>query len=142
MLAMTAQKPELVPVRRAEIRGYWDDVWPLIHPAVARGGLYTQESVLDALIAGDMQLWLGALDDEIVLALVTEIAAYPARTICTALFIGGRDLDRFMRFLPEIEQWARENGCHRFIACGRRGWVRKLQGFEERDTMVVKDYLQ
>lgn len=127
------------PVRRAAVDFYFWEAWALIEPAVARGGLYTQESVLGALKAGEMQLWCAERGDEMVMALVTEIAHYPARKICAAMFVGGRDLEHCMPILADIEQWARENGCDRIVADGRRGWARKLKGYVERNTTVVKD---
>lgn len=134
--------PQLIPVKRAELGLCWADAWALLEPAVMRGGLYTEESVVQALNAGEFQLWVAMGRGNVIMALVTEIADYPMRRICTAVFAGGQDLDQCLPLLAEIEQWARENGCHRFDVNGRRGWVKTLSGFREQDTSVTKDFLQ
>lgn len=138
---LQANRPAIgyTPVTRAAVDFYFWEAWALIEPAVARGGLYTQESVLAALKAGEMQLWCAESGEEMVMALVTEVATYPARKICTAMFVGGRELDRCMPILADIEQWAREIGCDRMVADGRRGWAKKLTGYAERNTTFAKD---
>jgi hypothetical protein len=141
-LAQIQPSAALVPIRRADVRECWDEVWPLIQPAVALGGLHTEASVLGCLIDSEMQLWVAEVDGAPAMALVTEVAGYPARSICVLLFAGGTRLDQCKPLLTAVEQWAREQGCDRMVVSGRRGWVRTLPGYQEAETMVVKDFSQ
>lgn len=120
---------------------YIHEAWDMLEPAAARNGLYTQESLWAALKQGEMQLWLAEINDELAMALVTEIADYPARRQCTIVMAGGKHLDRFMPFLGTIEAWARSSGCHRIRIEGRGGWQRKLgsHGYEPTGVILTKD---
>lgn len=124
-------------VKAVCLPGFWAEAWELLEPAAALSGLYTRESVLAALVAGDFQLWV-AETDVMVMAAITEIAQYPALKQCAVVMAGGTQLDRCLPFLDTIEAWARENGCERMVVDGRRGWTRKLKGYVERKVTVVK----
>lgn len=117
------------------------EAWDLLEPAAARNGLYTQESLWAALKQGLMQLWLGEVNDEIAMALVTEIADYPARRQCTIVMAGGSHLDQFMPFLATLEAWARYSGCQRIRIEGRSGWQRKLapSGYQSAGVILVRN---
>ncbi len=134
--------PEFIAVRSALVDIYWAAAWELLRPAVARNGLYTEESIRNALRAQEMQLWMVETGDEYTMAAVTEIAQYPARKIGVVLFMGGANLDREIQFLDEIEGWARAHGCDRFVNWGRPGLRKKLEqrGYQFESIAMVKDF--
>lgn len=129
------------------LAGYWAEAWALLEPAVARNGLYTRQSVLAGLVKGEFQLWVAQEPAQagqigrIVLAAVTEIAAYPACRIASVQLLGGKRLEHALPFLDTIEAWARENGCHRFVNEGRGGLAKKLEkrGYRMESIRMVKD---
>jgi hypothetical protein len=133
--------PDLVPVRIACIPSYWEEAWPLLEPAAARSGLHTKESVLAALMTGAWQLWV-VEDDRMLLAVTTEIAEYPARSIASVELLGGERFDECLRLFPIIEAWAKECGCDRFVIHGRIGFAKKLKkyGYTLESVALVKDF--
>lgn len=137
-----SEKPlDLTPVKIACLAEYWDEAWSLLEPAVARNGLYTKASVMVALLAGEFQLWV-VEDDRMHMAVITEIAEYPALKIGTILFVGGDEYPRCLEFIDYIEKWSKECGCSRFICTGREGFSRRLERRGYRKTLVtmVKDF--
>lgn len=137
--AFAAISPNCFGVLSPMVPFYFWDAWELLKPAVARNGLYTEESLRIGLATGEMQLWCAEENGEMTMALVTEISVFPARKQCTLMFIGGGALDQCLPFLETIEAWARENGCERIVVDGRRGWLRKLKNYFERNVVLVKD---
>ena len=133
--------PELTPVKIPCIAGYWAEAWELLEPAAARNGLHTKESVLAALLAGEFQLWV-VETDVMLLAVITEIAEYPARRIASVELLGGMDFDRCLPLFATIEAWAKECGCDRFVLRCRPGFTKKLEkiGYSLESVALVKDF--
>lgn len=140
--AQTRAAPELVPVKIPCIAGYWSEAWDLLEPAVARNGLYTKHAVLQALLAGDFQLWVVETGDCMTLAVITEIAEYPARKVGIVAFLGGENLAGAMPLFETIEAWARACGCDRFVNHGRPGITKHLEkrGYRLESVALVKDF--
>jgi hypothetical protein len=121
------------------IAGYWAEAWALLEPAAARNGLYTRQSVFDDLMKGNLQLWV-AESDVMTIAVVTEVADYPAGRHCFIVLMGGQELDRHLQFLDVLERWAKECGCVRIVASGRPGLARKLKGYRAGSVVLTKDF--
>jgi len=56
---------------------------------------------------------------------VTEIVTYPRKKVCN-IFLGGGDKSEIIALHPQIEAWAKENGCLALTISGRKGWIRQL----------------
>jgi hypothetical protein len=126
-----------VPSRRVEA------LWPAICPFVRRAldhaeGRYAAEDVLDALLKGQMQLWV-ATGNGIEAILVTEIVDYPRQRRCNLFLSAGHALEACLDHLGEIEAWARARGCDAIEAGGRPGWERVLPGFRRTHVLLEKD---
>ena len=55
--------------------------------------------------------------------IVAEIQAYPLARV-TNIWLGAGDLNGIKNLLPEVEVFAKEQGCSRLEFTGREGWKR------------------
>lgn len=126
--------PDIVPA-------FWQIAAPMVGRAVEHAdGRYDIDDVLAALLARDMQLWL-AVDSRsmaVEAACVTEIVAYPREKRCGLVFCAGRDMNRWLRHLSEIGDWAREQGCVALELQGRPGWERRLRDWQKTHVLLSK----
>lgn len=126
----------LAGIQRADIASVWDEVLPLLEPAIARThGDATAEEVHADLLSGLQQLWVGHEGGRIILAMTTRIDETPERgqRACKLLFLGGAGWFREgHRFFPIILEWARAEGCTEILAWVQRGLYRLLKklGFQ------------
>jgi hypothetical protein len=94
------------------------------------------DHIVPLLMEGRAQYWQRANG-----AVVTEIHTYPLLTECNWWLVAGQ-LDDCMALFPEIEDWARRQGCTRMVGVGRAGWkpvVEKL-GFREVGRSFRKEF--
>lgn len=85
-----------------------------------------QADVVPMLLDGRAQYWQhGAA------AIVTELYRFPQRTVLNYWLIGGRLRDA-LQLVPEIEAWAKTQGCTRAVGFGRKAWTPTVArlGFE------------
>jgi hypothetical protein len=126
--------PDVVPA-------FWQIAAPLIGRAIEHAdGRYEIADVLAAVLARDMQLWIAvdARSMAVEAACVTEIVAYPREKRCGLVFCAGREADRWIRHLPEIADWAREQGCAALELQGRPGWERLLRDWQKTHVLLRK----
>jgi hypothetical protein len=128
-----------VPARDLNI--WWVSAAPLIERALARGrGEMTAEDVRGFLERRAMQLWLLWDGARVCGALATELANYPRKRSCIlrlfAADAGWRAA--WLRLLPLIEPWAREQGCAAVEVFGRPGWARIL-GYDIKQVVLSKE---
>lgn len=115
-------------VRPDDIMRVWGAAAPFIRLALDEGeGESTERDVFTAIVRGAMHLWLAKDGNEIKGALVTEFSAYDRKRALILRYAGGQDLDDYLPFLPEIEEWGRKNDCQLCEVFGREGWRRKLK---------------
>jgi len=89
------------------------------------GGRLSHITVLDALLHREMQLWLADGG-----ALVTQVVTYPTGMKVVSLLLVGGEMDKWLHLLPEIEFWAKSEGCEvSELPRGRRGWTKILEGY-------------
>lgn len=112
----------------AQVGQYWLHAAPWLAPAIKRsGGRYTPETTLAALEKGQMQLWLGHINGEILAAATTQVVEYPAITALVVVHCGGRDMDRWLKDgIWAIESWGKHHGCKLIELVGRPGWSAAL----------------
>ena len=117
----------------------WPRVSPFIQRALERGeGSYLESDVAMACMGGLWQLWLAERDGELVAVGITEIVNFPRRRKCLLRYLAG-SLDAILPPLPEIEAWARKNGCDMMEGYGRKGWGRIMRGWTERYVILQKE---
>ena len=92
---------------------------------------------IDAVVAGDGKLW--ATDKA---AMVTRVCLYPGGAKVVRSLATAGDLKEILETLtPQIEAWAKENGCTHSLVEGRDGWRKALApfGYQHHQTILIKE---
>ena len=128
----------LVPADHVD--AVWDSVKVFLIPAVkVTNGRYMLYDVYAALKTGDMQLWI-AFDDEreIFGCEVTRVTDYPSRRVLTSLFTGGRNIRLWKDDLMGVMvRWAEDNQCTAIEGYGRKGWLKMLDAYGVKQTLIL-----
>lgn len=98
-------------------------ILPRIEQALARAG-HTHDfwrDVVPRLQDGRAQWWGGNGRGVV----ITEIQRLPQFDVLNYWLVAG-ELQACLDLQPEIDRWARLQGCRRAIATGRRGWLKIL----------------
>jgi hypothetical protein len=93
---------------------------------------HTLQSVLDAIDAGRAQAWCGERS-----TIVTELLDFPLMRVCRIWLAGGDRSELVEQMLPQVEEWARQNGCSRVEIVGRQGWKRVLPEYSTPPQQVL-----
>ena len=122
-----------------EVRRWQGTAEPFIRRAVNEGnGDYATADVFAECSQAKMQLWIvydEERDDLPVAAVVTSLPETIRQRRCVICYLGGSGIMDWVRFLSEIEAWAKEKGCVSVDILGRPGWERMLSDY--RKTAVV-----
>ncbi len=111
---------------------------PLLEKALDE--TYTIKDILYGLSNERMQLFISWNDNKIESAVVTEIAQYPRAKILRYFLAGGTNLDNWLERIQEkIEKFAKQNECTHLEVAGRKGWVRKLKGYQMKAIILSKE---
>ena len=110
----------------------WQQVKPILEKVVDR--TFDECSIDDhykLLCKGDQTLWLGASDDnEILAAGTTQVVVYPSKKVLRIILFAtksGRDLELFKPLLEEVIKYGISYGCSGIEAWVRKGFARKLK---------------
>ena len=108
-----------------EVASIWEEVYPLLEKAqvYAAGELDTQD-FFEMVENGDMQLWIADDDGGIFAMMLTEFVQYPRKKVMRIVSIGGREMNRWMKYFPALEAAALSVGCTGFEVFGRKGWLK------------------
>lgn len=94
------------------------------------GGTHEYDDVAYAILQGQMQLW--PADDG---CLVTEMLLYPKKKVLH-IFLAGGKLETLTDMHESVIWWAKAQGCSALTLSGRKGWVKALESFDWKPTMV------
>ena len=122
------------------IEDIWAAVKDLLQPAVqVTNGRYMLYDVYAALKAGEMNLWIAFDDDREILGCeVTRITDYPSRRVLTSLFTGGRNIRLWKDDLMGVMvRWAEDNQCTAIEGYGRKGWLKMLDAYGVKQTLIL-----
>lgn len=121
-------------------------VWPQVEPLFLQNKraweeYYTIESFPFLFQKGRLQLWTMNDEDEFLLALVTEVVAFPKMKVLNILLVVGNELGDGLVFLDCVEMWARKLGAMKSNIIGREGFLRVLgpHGYEKQAVALSKD---
>lgn len=123
------------PGDRADLAHWLPRSEPHLAAALALDGAgFTIYNLLDAIIDGEVQLWVGEHS-----AMATHLRDYPSGRCCV-IWLAGGNLDEILAADPIIAAYAREKGCVQVELHGRRGWEKTLRplGYEFQHVMVLK----
>ena len=128
----------ITQVPREDINYVWQQVEPLIIRALDDS--YTARDVLDGIIRNKFQLFISWENEKVESAVVTEVADYPRKRILRYVLAGGDNLDNWLEPIQnKIEEFAINNYCQAIEVAGRKGWLRKLKGFEQKIYIMSKE---
>ena len=104
------------------------------------GGTHNFKDIVDGVISGHMQLWLGVNG-----CAVTEIVVYPNKKVLH-VFLAGGDQGQGIKQITDMHDdamaWGKQQGCVGMTVTGRKGWKRVLQskGWTEQFTTLLKEF--
>lgn len=105
-----------------------------VERAVAYQDTHTLGDVAREIIDGKAQHWRGEKSE-----IVTEIKSFPLVKVCR-IWLAGGDMDELVNvMLPDVEAWAKDNGCTRVEIVGRKGWKRALPEYREPYAVLHKE---
>lgn len=114
--------------------------WPVAEPLLARLphlDLYTLPSLRASVESGKRWLWLSEPDRAC--AMLTQITEYPRADVLVIFAIAGRLPRNWRAMLATLEDHARSIGCSQVEVWGRKGWARKLPGYEPGQIVLRKN---
>ncbi len=111
---------------------YW------IQRALDRGSNYTIEDIVKGIESGAMHL-LHREDAAVVFAVQEDTTRF-----ALILVFSCQDMSKWLHYMPDIHEWAREQGCEEMRIHGRKGWS-KVLGYEitgrDADTYILRKQL-
>jgi len=133
---------ELVCVDPKRVGEIWPHVEPLLRKAIARTALSAFSDIERDIINGNALLWIagggeGAPAIEAVAS--TSLQQTDAGKVCVITACAGAKMARWLPLIKGIEAYAKDEGCHCVRIFGRRGWLRALDGYEQKYIIIDKD---
>ena len=127
----------IIQVPEKDLHIIWNEVEPLIKKAL--DDCYTTDDILQGLIKNSFQLFI-SWNNKVESAVVTEVAQYPRKKILRYFLAGGNNLNNWLEPIQEtIEKFAKHNNCNSIEVAGRKGWARKLKGYEQKIYLFSKE---
>jgi hypothetical protein len=122
----------------------WGAVAPFLERAVAHSrGTNSVDSARARTKTGHAQLW-AIIEDEkphkVVAAGLTSLVDYPTgkRAMLIEL-LGGESMQMWADLKPDLEKWAKQNGCALVFCWARKGWLRKLTDMRVTHYVMTKE---
>jgi len=128
----------IVKVPPEDLYTIWEDVEKLIKEAL--DDCYKPQDILSGLMENKFQLFISWNNFKVESAIITEVAQYPRKKILRYFLAGGKNLDNWLEPIQqEIEKFAKLNNCQAIEVAGRKGWARKLKGYEQKIYLFNKE---
>ncbi len=126
----------IIKVPQEDLHIIWNEVEPLIKKAL--DDTYTARDILDGLVKNSFQLFI-SWEDKVESAVITEVIQYPQKKVCRYFLAGGSNMNNWLEPIQqEIEKFAKYNQCDAIEVAGRKGWLRKLKGYEQKIYLMSK----
>ena len=127
----------IIKVPQEDLHIVWNEVEPLIKKAL--DDTYTARDILDGLVKNAFQLFI-SWEDKVESAVITEVIQYPQKKVCRYFLAGGSNMNNWLEPIQqEIEKFAKYNQCDAIEVAGRKGWLRKLKGYEQKIYLFTKE---
>jgi hypothetical protein len=101
----------------------------LIEEAARKGGGDFDLIQRDTL-KGEKLLWLAVDETAIWAAAVVGLHVEKDRKTCCIWACGGRERERWLPLLSELEKFAKAEGCESICLYGRKGWAREFPEYK------------
>lgn len=122
---------------RDQLIATWPEVAPILNRAVQVYNEHTLEEIFQSLLERKRQLWVTGRD-KIDCVLITQIINEKDQKTCFVELYAGRGIES-VRFLSDIEAWAKSIGCNRIRLSGRKGWKRVLKNYKLKKIILEKE---
>lgn len=121
---------QLVCVPPAEVWKIWPRIEGLVDKAFAAFDMPIPVDIREQMRRGTRLLWV-AVDTEakIVGISLTQLFEMRSGKVCKILESAGSQMSECLELMPQIEQYAKREGCSRVIVEGRPGWARMLPDY-------------
>lgn len=133
---------EIKYARSGYALSHWDDIAPLLEPAVAlTGGRFEVEDVRALVMEGKYHLLVVEDAPKIIAALTAAVVGYPQMRVLEVSFLGGGGGMLWGReMLQVVENMAKVTGCSRLEFRGRKEWgsVLRRDGYTAIGTLYEK----
>ena len=127
----------IIQVPKEDIHFIWNEVESLIKKAL--DDCYTTDDILKGLVFEKFQLFI-SWENKVESAVITEVAQYPQKKILRYFLAGGNNINNWLEPIQEkIEKFAKLNNCNSIEVAGRKGWARKLKGYEQKIYLFSKE---
>lgn len=95
------------------------------------GNRFDEDTLIAALAAGRMNLWISFDDDGVILCFAaTAIHEYPLRKVLSCIFCAGDRMDLWAdSMMSMLMSYGRDCGCASIELTGRPGWTRFLKRY-------------
>ncbi len=123
-------------------------VWGQVEPWLEKGeqytrGYYNNEHLYNAVINGQLHLWISSKGNKVKTIMLTQFDYYPECVQFRYVLIVG-ETGSFREIIPafrNVELWAIRNGATKGCVIGRDGWEKKLAkfGYHKQSVMLVKE---
>jgi len=130
---------ELVCVDPERVHQIWPHVRDLLKAACRRTELSAFADIEADILSGRSLLWLAWNGHAIEAAAATILINSDTAKVCIITVCGGRVMNRWLPLLAEIEAYAERERCTRVRIFGRKGWLRVLDGYEQKHIIMDKD---
>ncbi len=117
----------------------WPRVADLVRQALERGeGSYAEGDVALHCIGGAWKLWMVENEFNVTAICITEIVNFPRKRKCLLRYLAG-SMEAIEPHIPAVEDYARREGCQVFEGYARRGFVRRMPDWTERQVIMQKE---
>lgn len=140
MGAVVEAAANLLPIPANRLIAEWPRVATLVHSlAEGTAGRLSAQDIVKAIQHSEMQLW-AAQRENVIGVMLTEVLKHPHLKEAHLLGATGHNADEWIDLMPQIEFWAKHEGCSNLKATCRPGWKKLLRpiGFQETHCVVEK----
>lgn len=120
------------------------EVWQLVRSHIeavlarSNGEMHSID-VFEAILDGRFDLWLAYTKNQIEGCAVTQIVHFPRAKHLLVVIAGGENARAYVpEAMPQIEDYAREQGCNCVEITARKGWQKHLPEYEFTQVVLRK----
>lgn len=117
------------------VRDEFERCWPFLEPAVDLR-THSKEDIWELIER--RQAHFCPMPDA---AVVGGISMFPNGFKDVNVRWAGGNLYTILQWVPSMEAWAKNRGCHRAVIYGREQWQRALDGYEKIGVRLAKDLI-
>lgn len=131
----------LVEIGPNDLPAVWKAIEPLIERGCAySGGALDPQSVVDGVLTGRAKLIALADEREINSVMALQVVAMPTgQRVLEVILVGGRDVEAWAPFEPQLDAIGLAEGCEKVRTMGRKGWARRLPHWRLSAIVLERD---